>query len=650
VSSRQKLIILFLLSFAANSFRVEGQLNTIIEKISEYNQAYPEEILYMHVDREVYNPGDTLWFKTYLRHKVTLEENTLSKTVFVKLLNRQGFVVHESIHPVFESESLGQFEIEEGLASGYYQLICYSSWMKNGDYERLYRKTIRIQEEALGKESFTYRLNRERYVEGDTIHASLSFLDKSETEVGGVQIRYRTRRPGGLISRGSLETMYGEEMTLIVDKELVEAPEVELSASYKGYYFDSIVSLPILGKFDLGIYPEGGTLVEGLSNRIAFKVHSETGIPFEVEGGLYTEEGEKLEDIASDHLGMGSFMLVPETGKSYYLEVNQPVQGKERYYLPEIQKEGWVLQANYRDPNLIVTLNHTFADSKRALITLSVRDFMLRYSIKEVNGFDSFHLPCADLPPGIAVITLFDEQLRPQAERLVFINHERISRVDMETEFESYLPRDSVRLKLKVTDYRGVPLSGSFSLSVVDEQLCMSSVVDEPNIVSSYLLSSEIKGHIQDPAYYFEESDPDHRYRMDLLLLTQGWRRYRYDHILDADEFEEGFDPYFKVRADSIFFMPHQTPKLQVDFQDQYTLGLNNKWLEEVTVHGRRNQRIEFVEETFVNSSTATEQLITSSPDVFGSLLNMGLPVREERGEGGEDILIYEAYPRGPAP
>ena len=45
-------------------------------------------------------------------------------------------------------------------------------------------------------------------------------------------------------------------------------------------------------------------------------------------------------------------------------------------------------------------------------------------------------------------------------------------------------------------------------------------------MLSYCYLSTEIKGNIHNPAYYFDSNNKDRQAALDLLLLTQGWRRY----------------------------------------------------------------------------------------------------------------------------
>lgn len=711
-------ISLFFLTLSAS---LQAQFNPVTEKISSFNQKFPQEILYVHVDREVYNPGDTLWFKAYLRNQVTLNKSTASVTLFMKIVNGEGIIVHDSKHPVFDSKTLGQIPLDEGLPSGNYELISYSSWMKNGSYAELFRKTIRINEERTGKESFSIRLSKELYQKGDTIRGALTFLDKFGSELSGVKIEYRTGSSQNYSQKRNVLSSASPNLIIPVNAHICQDPRMEIFSSYKGFSFDTIINLPVPKKMDLAFYPEGGQLLEGLSNRVAFKMHSENGLSFDLKGGLYDDSGQMITEIHSDYKGMGSFPLIPEQGKRYYVKITDPLHVDSVFQLPKAEKEGWMLQASVDNDKLTLILGNTYEEARPALITIAVRAYMVNYIARTVNRFDSFTIPTEGIPPGIAVVTLFDEAGNPRAERLVFVNHKKLGNAFLESERSTYLPRDSVALKIRVSDDQGMPVKGSFSLSVVDEQLGMSSSLDEPGIISTLYLSREIKGAIEDPESYFNPELTKGSHYLDLLLLTQGWRKYRYEHILESnidflpapriydvvngqllkysygtkgtpipgsitvfnaggtarfetgedgsfrylhkydpnlnpnvmllgegarpkdrveiriepDPFEDLFEAFFKEMSDSLFTRTYQHPGIDMGFEDQYSLGINNRWIEEVIVYGKRRKTYEFQEETFINSNSASKDLFRSAQDVYGILMNMGLPVRQE----GQNII-----------
>jgi hypothetical protein len=133
-------------------------------------------------------------------------------------------------------------------------------------------------------------------------------------------------------------------------------------------------------------------------------------------------------------------------------------------------------------------------------------------------------VPTKDFPQGICEVTVFDETLRPVAERLVYVNAEKKLYISTELSKMVYGTKEKVVLKIKVSDERGNPVPSRFGLSVYDE--LYKNPQDGKNILTHYQLSTQLKGKIYDPKYYFDEKNEDREDALDLLLLTQGWRRY----------------------------------------------------------------------------------------------------------------------------
>ena len=103
---------------------------------------YPQEKIYIQYDRPYYNPGETIWFKTYL-----ISDNlpsTISKTVYAELINEKGTILQKKIMPVIESGAASFFDLPDSLAASVVFVRAYTSWMLNFDSTLLYIKPITI--------------------------------------------------------------------------------------------------------------------------------------------------------------------------------------------------------------------------------------------------------------------------------------------------------------------------------------------------------------------------------------------------------------------------------------------------------------------------------------------------------------------------
>ena len=275
-------------------------------------------------------------------------------------------------------------------------------------------------------------------------------------------------------------------------------------------------------RFDL--FPEGGDLIEGVSSVVAFKATYGNGFPEDVTGKVL-EDGQHIADICCIHDGMGQFVMTPHPGKTYQVVLDD---GRS-FPLPEIKRDGMTLR--------VVRSSATGID-----IIVSAPDSIAR----AFNILAKFHgIPCSgaqgtvrkkqavrlpkELFPlqGIVELTLTDGDGRPVAERLVYVNHEQRLNITATLDKERYNLRDTGKIRLQVTDAEGNPVQAELAVSIFDKAYLY--LPGHENIMSHGYLSEQIRGDIFNPTYYFDERNADRLQALDLLLMTQGWRRYVWD-------------------------------------------------------------------------------------------------------------------------
>ena len=285
-------------------------------------------------------------------------------------------------------------------------------------------------------------------------------------------------------------------------------------------------------RVDLQFFPESGDLISGLQNTVAFKAVDGSGKGLPVSASLFDENGVKILEFSDVHAGMGSFSFTPVYSTSYFAKLNFTDGTTVDYPLPEAVREGFVLSVDeVSDPdNILVQVSSNTANgSKLNLFAIAQQMLIHNEAFPAVNGQDyKTSIPKSTLPTGISRITLTLENGEPLAERLVFVKHEDPIDITIDSNKSAYDRREEVELSLSLEGNDSV---AKLSMSVTSENLVHQPEKRE-NIKTYLLLSSDLKGHIERPGYYFERDDVERQTALRHLMMTQGWRKFGWDQML----------------------------------------------------------------------------------------------------------------------
>jgi len=275
--------------------------------------------------------------------------------------------------------------------------------------------------------------------------------------------------------------------------------------------------------FAISFFPEGGNLPEGVLCKVAFKALNINGYPETVSGELIDENGVHIAAVETFYAGMGVFELMPEAGKRFFLKCKNQKGLEKQFVLPQPSPVAYSLAANNSDHIMLVKVN-------RAVNSPDIPCYLLVHCRGEVLYFSEWDNMNEDVvftedefPAGIIQFVLFDEQMNPLSERLVFNKNYDEVNVTFLTDKETYKTREHVISSLSLFDSNGNPLTGHLSVAITDDK---DISVDSMNtILSTLLLSSELKGYIDHPAWYLQDNSAS-AIALDYLMLTHGWRRY----------------------------------------------------------------------------------------------------------------------------
>ena len=289
---------------------------------------------------------------------------------------------------------------------------------------------------------------------------------------------------------------------------------------------------------DVQFFPEGGSLVNGVTSKIAFKAVAATGLGADIKGTVTDDKNNVVATFHSQHLGMGTFQITPLKGVSYKATINYDDNLSKTTELPAAIDKGYVLSIATGDPGKI---NINLIAGRQMLLVPDTVNLIAQeggkvyYAAKSAGGSRVFSTTVLSsrFPSGIVQFTLFSSKGEPLNERLVFIQNPDQLKLNVSSENLIYRPEQKVRINFNAQTSDGKPDVGSFSVAVTDETKVPVDKNSESSIVADLLLTSDLHGFIEQPNYYF--NDPDERTKADLdnLMLTQGYRRFEWKKVLN---------------------------------------------------------------------------------------------------------------------
>ena len=511
-------ITLLLIAICLNSaFGLNAQVSNTIDM----------EKIYTQTDRPFYFPGETLWFKSY----VTKEDNTatsISDIMHVDLLSPKGDVAKSLKLPINEGGyAFGNINIGTDWVGGIYTLKVYTNWMRNYGEDASFIKKITIQKVVNPNALLTLDFEQEGYGPSSQVTAKFEAKDLKNNPLTNTNISYKVTIKGQpLLSKEAITNNDGKAiLSFKLPKDLqTRDVVVNVLIQHKGSTESISRSVPVvLDNIDLQFFPESGKLLTSANNRVAFKAIDEFGKPVDVQGYVFDESGHQILSFDSFHDGMGTFQISPSSSQKYYAQIAKPFSSNKKIALPKVYGNG----INFRvvTDSLNTRLNiHSTLKAPLYLEISNAQDTLLNKIIeadkKDVN------INTSKFPIGITKFRLTNADQTYIAERLVFINAHKQLNITIELDKEIYQTREKVNVTITTTDRYKKPIPSNLSIAIADNKLLSFANDKQDHILSYLLMSSELKGKIHEPYFYFNPEKEKSSEAIDYVMLTHGWRDY----------------------------------------------------------------------------------------------------------------------------
>ncbi len=531
-------LAILIAAFAGNAYGQEAPLQPETQAadpakfptmFDAYAKAYGSEKIYIHTDKDSYLAGETIWMRAYRTDAATLSPYSYSGLMYIEVRDPENKMMHRM--QIMRTDSVFQatYKIPSGWPSGNYELVAYTNWMQNFSDDFFFKKKVYIFNAS-----------------DNNVISNVSYFPNTDNNT--VDVRMKISTPGGIPYRGTVDvTPYAnggkqDILTQMINKDGETSFSYKTMLNVTGFNvqfhggkdlakFERLYRTPVFSdSIDVQFMPEGGHLLAGVAQQVGFKAIGLDGKSVAVKGQVRDSLGNMVGFFESQHLGMGRFAIQAQAGTSYFADVTTEDGKAFSFRLPTVAESGVAVSTSIRNGTLTCMVQGTpnFDYTGLALVVHS-RGRVVRWG--NIQSAAALQLPIASLPEGILHCFVVDQAGTALSERMVLINKDMSPEVQVDGLRPSYARRQKVELDLNVLYGGTQPLPADLSVSVVDTK---SAVADKSeNIVSYLTMSSDIKGKVENAAYYFDKSVPlrEREAKADLLMMTQAWTRFDVDSI-----------------------------------------------------------------------------------------------------------------------
>jgi hypothetical protein len=427
------------------------------------------------------------------------------------------------------------------------------------------RKQLDTYRNQTLQEKLFVHLDRSFYVAGELMWFKINYVDGtfhqplSLSKVAYLEVFDKENRPvlqtKVALADGSGNGSLFLPTTLGSGNYLVRAYTNWMKNSGPDYFFEKPVAivntfrkleLPVLKDslaYDVQFFPEGGNLVRNLPGMVAFKMVGITGKGIDLQGVVLDQNNDTVVRFKPLKFGMGRFAFTPADGKQYRAVLTDALGKTFTRPLPAVQEQGYTMQVEEEGKDqLRVTVKTTAPAASLVYLLTHTRLAAIRADEQSLrDNTVSFLIDKKTLGEGISHLTVFDASRKPVCERLYFKRPERRLTIDAKLTSGALSTREKAVFDVTTQDETGKPTLTDLSVAVY--RLDSLQPAESGDILSYLLLTSDLRGGVESPDYYFRATGAEVNEVTDNLMLTQGWRRFRWETVLQPNRPAEAHLP-----------------------------------------------------------------------------------------------------------
>lgn len=514
----------------------------LINEMFDYMYSTREEKLYLHTDKESCQPTDTIWFRGYLISAATNKLADYSRYIYVELTDKNNRVYWREKVARNQADSTfsGYFPIHDNITQGEYFLRAYTYWQQNQNDRNVYRKRIRVVN------PFDHKVECKMDVDvsgNGKRTLKVSFVNYLEEEYHNVPFHYVI--PGETPENTLMNGSTGLNGVAKIEIKNPESDHIWIKFTDQAKWdFETYSRIPGSKlSYHVELFPEGGHLIPNTTQKIGFKSIGTDGLGIAINGQVEDENGNIITKFASNHLGMGHFVINTTNCENYKVVVTNSEGNTKQLSLPKANDKAFAIALINNNANITYNI---LGGGDYSNMSLYVHNRGIPLGV--INAKDNIGriLELSSAPEGVIHFVLIDTTGKIQSERVWFNRKASRNHIEIQTPETRIKPREEANITLKLTSPEMEQIKGNFSISVINNG---QGEVDmfSGGIESYTLMTSDLTGYIEQAGYYFEKYDQEHIDALDNLMLTQGWSRFNIEEILAHKKLPE--PKYFVERG-----------------------------------------------------------------------------------------------------
>ncbi|MDX9883938.1 MAG: hypothetical protein RBS73_17905 [Prolixibacteraceae bacterium] len=445
---------------------ISGQM---ANQLALYYAANPGEKMIVQTDKDIYQPGEDLWFSCWYLNASQLKSSPARDEVEIRLLDSGGEIILSDKYRVGERVFCGDFSLPGNLEPGNYFITVLFPGQEN--IENCYFRKISIRPFYQNSLMISVKQKETFLRKGIDNEISIQAQNIIRGIAGNKKLEYIISSGKQVIDEGKLKTDDTGNATIRfrIPENAGDMPFIlSVSDGKKG----SVETVRLVSETDhihVSFYPEGGTIIPEMPSKIGFYVTDQTGSPVHIEGEIRDEQGQTIYPLKTFREGFGFCVLKAARNARYCLHITKGQGRGQQFPLPQANATGSLLSVVKTDSEFL-WINLAFADRQNHKISVIASQGPEIYwtSQAQVNGAGLLKVPVAGLPHGIVLLSSFSDEGFPLNQRLVCVQKNETLKIDIATDPEQPVKNDEIKLQLRLTDENGQPLHGIVRVSVSD--------------------------------------------------------------------------------------------------------------------------------------------------------------------------------------